>query len=834
MNVYLLEMNCLDPDNNPVTIGVSTQQGGYSPLPGDNAPVPFYPPALNTPPNYKAQAFQNGLEGGCSTGDMGTATIENGQGEYDQYFNYAFDGQLMRLLMGEEGAPYADFVPILSGTMCQPMFIYQYMQVQVRDYMEFFDQAISQYVYLGNNVAGAGVEGTPDDIGGKSKPLGLGIVRNSSWAWVSQSYMIGQVHNGPILSVNPNAGDGLYANGIPYPLDTSVNGSVESASATYVSALSLSLTGVNRTSTYVAGLLLTITYTVSDDTNVGNLVVVGSAVSGSNTVLTLAQVANQAYAFTLPSGCTINKISYGGGDCPNLASLEAASPADGTYCTGLFGGYVKAAGGASAQITVDYHGDNTGGVFSCTVADIIKCAILNYSRRKRTNIVLKSELFSDPSWVLTGLTPGAQVQSGANAGMWFLTETTASGNHSLAQTQNLGTGMFCFSIPVMPGTRTLCRLRLYNPATPANNCQVDFDLAAMQVLQILANGNAVGPQYTSTGFITNGGIIADPSGALRLWVAGQPDQSFTQLGYELELLSGTDANYTDTYAGDGQSGLWVGAPKLGAQLETYSSPSAYTGPTLTTPVIGYDPVLAPTIDPLSFAAMNTAAPYAVGFQVNTGDSTTVLQLMQAMCDSALAWCTTNRAGQVTIGQLAVPSQTATALHYFTSEDIVDDSLDKLPPFENKNGAPAKSVSLTYQHNNTVQAKSSLPSSMWQSNPYRVSWLGQEWRTMSQQANWMLARDPLACDLSFTTYIDSPAAALNECKRRFAIYSGALMRLTFKCYMDALTPTQRANLNIGSIVNVQYSRFGLENGRNFLVLFIEESHQDNDITLEVLG
>lgn len=816
MNIYLLEMTYFDTTAlMPVTLRFGSK--GYCTLPTDSPANTFYEPRLKVPANYQCQIFQDGLKGDSSQGNQGVAQLLNLDGYFDQFLPQAFDGHPLRILYGDDGGSYSAFTPLFTGTMMAPEFTWQYMNVKVRDYTEFFQKALSQFVYLGNNVAGVGIEGTPNDIMGQTKPLSFGRCWNVTPAWVSASGLIYQVHNGPIKAV-----DLVFANGAPMPLDCSVNGVVEAATASYVSPLSFFLASVNKTAAYVAGMVLTVWQASGN----ANFVVVSSAYTGGNTVITIAPPNLPAYMPTLYNAA-ITKIAYGGGDCPTLAALQAATPTAGMFITCLARGVFATSGGASSAITAHVRGDATNGAYVNTVADIVQRIAASYTQRPRTNLIQYSETFSNAAWLAANasIAAASSVTPPISGLSVYAFNYAGTGPFTLTQTASQGTGMYCFSVFVQPGSgQTLFRLKIANHANTANNCLADFDVSNGTVLLKQANGNAVGPQYQATGFITDGGVIAYPKGGYRLWVAGQPDSAFTSLDCILDLLSGTDASYTDSFTSSGTVYL------TGAQLEAYSSPAIYTGPTFTAPVTGYDPVTGPTINTASFAALDALAPYEAGYYVAPGDSSTAADVMDALLESVGGWWAFDRSGNLCVGQFNKPSPLAAPVASFmVNQPLRGDNVERSAAFQSTDGAPAYRVVVAAVKNWTVQAQSTLTSSLWQGNPTFVSWVGQEWRNMRAENISTLYTHPLACELDFTSFLAWQADGLSEANRLLTLYSGRLDRFKFTVKLD-----QALAIDIGGIVNLSVPRWNLNNGQNFVVVGITEAHETGRVTLEVLG
>ncbi|WP_029458263.1 phage head spike fiber domain-containing protein [Solidesulfovibrio alcoholivorans] len=744
IKVFLMEVTVLNPKTREQSIlHFSSGGGGYVTDPTDNPANTWYEPRIKIPLNWESKVFSDGLTAGGGDGGYGTAQLMNHDGFFDDFMGHCFDGQQVRLLLGWNGNPYSTFAVILTGVMCQPEFTWNYCNIKIRDYSKYFDKALSQYVYLGNNVAGAGIEGTTDDLMGKTKPLAFGRCFNVTPANVSASYMLYQVHNGPIKAV-----DAVYTDAVALSLDTAHGG------------------------------------------------------DGSG----------------------------GAGDFASIASLTAADISEGTFQTCLAKGIFKIAGSVSSGITADVRGCARGGVYVNTVAGILRRIVESYVRRKRTNLCPKSETFSDSGWVVTGMVKGTAAPTPPRVGMGTmrLTEDTSTGTHGLSRILDLSTGMYAESIFILPDVnRKLVRVRLSNPANAANNCLADIDLASGSVLVKEANGTAVGPQYEATGFITDGGVYAEEDGWSRVWVAGQPDETFSSLKMEVVLLSGTPSSYVESYVGDGVSGCCV----AGAQIDADSSPTLYTGPTDTAPASGYDPEVGPALNEASFAALAAlgSADYEVGYFIPPGDTTTIADVMAALAASAGVWWAFNRSGEMIVGQLARAAAAASPAATFTACEIIQDSFDRSAPYDTDDGVQAYRVALQAVKNWTTQQKSAVATFLWTDNPTRVDWLGKDFREVRAEDLTTLANHPLACEIQVTTYITNQTDALAEAKRLLAYYSDRLDRFSFKVPMS-----EAATLVIGDVVAIQYARFGLDAGKNFILVGITETHEIGTATLEVLG
>lgn len=744
MNIFLAELEVLNPETMRVeTLRFSSGDGGFMTLPSDNPANAFYEPRLKLPHNFECKVFADGLVGGSSDGGCGSAQFLNLDGALDYLSGYAFDGRLYRLLRVDADAAYSTAVVVFSGTMTQPEFFWSTMDVKIRDYTEFFDRALSQHIFLGNNVGTQGLEGTPDDLMGKTKPLGFGFCRNVSPAWVNSSLLVLMLHCGPIKEVLR-----VLAEGIELALDTS---------------------------------------------------------------------------------CGTD------GDCADLDALQDAAPSSDGYCTCLALGLIKLGGYASSAITVDFRGCNQGGVYAKTFAEIFERIVTGYLQRQRTNILPYSEDRANAIWsplaatVVAG-TPPTSPQDGMTAHL--LTETTNAGPHGIAQTVSQATGLYCYSDFVLPtANRYLFRIELVSHADADNFCQVDINAKTGEVLAITTSGTAVGPQYTATGFVTDGGVIYHAGGWVRLWVSGQPDETFSQFDVRLVLLKGDPDDYTADYAGEGAA-VWI----AGAQLEVEAAPTLYTGPTTTDPVSGYDPPTRPEIDADALAAFTEsgAAPAELGYYVATGEDVTAGDVLGALADSVGAFWADDRYGRKRLGVLSLPASSATPVATFVETESLVDTIESVAPFDGKNGAPIWTVSMNTVKNWTAVDKNDLATSLWSDDPALVLWLTQEWRTVTARDVSILGVHPLAEELSFTSFISNQTEALAEAKRRLAYYSGFLQRFVFDVKIEALTDAEFEALVVGSVIRLQLDRWGLAEGKNFLVIGLTETFETGHITVEVMG
>ena len=211
----------------------------------------------------------------------------------------------------------------------------------------------------------------------------------------------------------------------------------------------------------------------------------------------------------------------------------------------------------------------------------------------RTNLILRSEDFSHAAWTRDNATAAgtAAAPDGADAAQ-RLSEDTGTGQHRARQTvaASFAAGasltISCFIKAAGRGFATL-------QFGAANGFRACFDLAAFTPAPGFA-GAAFG-----TGSFTAAGAQRFPGGWLRCWVTGKEDPAATVGEAYLNIVRA--ASYTDSYTGDGASGVLA----WGYQVEAGPFPSSYVATTGATATRGADAATLDRITPWYNAAEGT-------------------------------------------------------------------------------------------------------------------------------------------------------------------------------------------------------------------------------------
>jgi hypothetical protein len=721
MKIYLAEIQYL----NPLTIQTGMLylgSKGFCSQPGDTPANQAYPGVLKISGNYDAHVFRDGLTAGVGDGGFGKIRVINNNGAYDWLRNMSFDGFSITILRGDNRAPRSTFRTVFTGVMCSPAVTWKYVDFQIRDYTQLLAAPISWNTFLGNNVPfSTGIEGTPDDLINKSKPLGLGYVRGATPALVNSSLNIWMLHGyGAIQGV---------------------------------------------VSAKIGGVVQTL------DTSQGT-----------------------------------------GGDCYTLATLYAATPASGKYCTCLDQGLIMfGSGTGNAVVTVDFHGDADPayGGYADSVPAILQRIVQKYVQVPRVNVLpAGSDLFANWS------TSGGMTLAGpaANAPYPGMTAEQLTGGNGATLSLNVAypTNLANASLFVK-GTGSVT-LQVADANAPANCFFVTFNLATGAVTNLQTQGQALGPQYTVSGFVTDGNIqIAGQNGWWRIWTCGQPNQSFTNVLISLVKNDSLPLSVS------------------GPMLCNRRTPPVYTAPGTT----GYDPLQGITIDPTSFAALAAAVTAEGGYYVPYGNSPAISEVMNALCVGPSIWFIFNRLGNMMVGQLAKPNPNAIPKRIFglgTQYPFIQDSFDWTPFFQQGDPAQAYAYRIEVQgdHNNTPMNKSDVATSLWTSNPLLVAWLTNEWRQIVAEDDSVRGGHNLACVLAFTSYLASLADCQANAARMLAFYSNPPGRWT------GTTKDENADdINVGDTVAFVQYRFGFGMAvTNALVLGISDNRDQGETALEL--
>ncbi len=204
--IYLFETAvAIDAAGTMETIRWASGEGYNHP----SAPGPYDRRLLQSA-SYRRDIFGAGRIGGGSDIGGGGVEVRNDDGALDALIDAGWAGQPFRVLVGDDRAPYAAFVPLLSGIAEQPTPTRTQLAIRLRDREQLFAKPVCSSKFTGSNGGPLGVEGLATDIKGDRKPKVFGSVRNIAPKRVA-TMPIYQANDGELADW-----PGFYAEGVPW------------------------------------------------------------------------------------------------------------------------------------------------------------------------------------------------------------------------------------------------------------------------------------------------------------------------------------------------------------------------------------------------------------------------------------------------------------------------------------------------------------------------------------------------------------------------------------------------------------------------------------------
>lgn len=328
----------------------------------------------------------------------------------------------------------------------------------------------------------------------------------------------------------------------------------------------------------------------------------------------------------------------------------------------------------------------------------------------------------------------------------------------------------------------------------------------------------------------------------------------TNRGTLSALLSNTPPTNTfDYYLGSGSDGAYIRVGSNPVQAVTVAAYEGSNAAARTFAQIAYRVLTedagysSETISSSDITALDTASPYECGLWTDTGEST-VKQFLDLLAPSALAWYSNDLTGTWRFGKIKVPSGTSVrtfkpfddgVVAKSSESDIVD--IELVVTNDEGRGLPVSRVTVEWQKNYLTQDTSSLNGD--QTNPgtdpvggltvrevLKKEYSTAAYPSTGQDANinrkWIVPRE-----LTFTTLLKNQSDAVTVSQEYFNIYSKLRDRfnLTINLNSSNISATQ-----LGSIITVQKSRYGLDSGKQFVVLGSVLDPETRTIKLDIWG
>jgi hypothetical protein len=810
--LFLAEITVYDPSIAGTRVLRYSTGKGFVTSPSESPPNTYYEARIDQPALIRRSLFRPGSTMGRTSVAYGDLILRNEDGGLDALIDYGFDGREIIIRQGLEGAAYpSGFRTVLAGTMEQAEPDLDVIRIKLRDRMQELAVELQPTKYAGDNVLPDGLEGTADDLLGKSKPRCFGVVTNVAPPCVNTSKLIYQVNDGPLASV-----DDVYDRGIGLTPAWAFSG-VTNASGGHAFA-------------YGAGLLVSIgaggIYSSPD----GSTWTLRQAIGGSMYGIRFRNgmfvtVGGSGNAYTSPDGLawTSRTSGFGLRDCFDVTWGNPGGTGNGIWV--IVGGMDN---GVNIQVSTstdngatwslvtlptllgEYlyaieYGNGlfvTGGVGQPIGTDPTQRPRLVTSS-DATTWVTSTSVFTPISQII-GITYGsAFVLVDDNGSSWSSPAAIGWIQETLPSGFNAGGGSGqgnCLSY-----INTFYVVGGQGPASAAM-LAVGTDGASWGLLDLGVTNSAVGVGTNGTVItaltrVGSGGSYATEEDLLDDDQAPPPGmfRAFLDAGYF--RLGATPAGQVTADATEGASA----ADRTAGQVFT-----RLLWTPLATPLLEWDPD--------DIAALDAAIAAVLGFWSGT-EEMTVADAVDLVAASVGAWWGPDAEGVFRIVQFVEPSGTPDI--QLNANDLLQ-MLDRVTPSDPGNGIPTYRTTVRWGRNYTVQG-SDLATGV---TAERRAFLAAEWREASETDTDVQTAHLLAPSIVEDSLLAEESDAQAEATRRQALRG--VRRDTFQTAIDLNDDT--LGLDLDNVANLTHARYGLSAGDLFKVLDLEPDAVNRKLAL----
>jgi len=225
-------------------------------------------------------------------------------------------------------------------------------------------------------------------------------------------------------------------------------------------------------------------------------------------------------------------------------------------------------------------------------------------------------------------------------------------------------------------------------------------------------------------------------------------------------------------------------------------------------------------------ALHALNPADIGIWIGAGEAER-LEIISQLLDGIGATCVPDRLGVLRFFRIDAP--TGNALVEYDSSYILDRGagIERVVTNDEGRGLPAKKLTLEYGYNYTVQTGTQISNTA--ATEAAKAFAGEEWRTVVVKDDAVATAFLMAQELTFQSLLVNAADAQAEATRRLNLYKVKRDR-----YRVPLKTEYADNINLGDIVSLRLNRFGLNAGKKFLVIGMEEDFANGTTILDIYG
>lgn len=238
-------------------------------------------------------------------------------------------------------------------------------------------------------------------------------------------------------------------------------------------------------------------------------------------------------------------------------------------------------------------------------------------------------------------------------------------------------------------------------------------------------------------------------------------------------------------------------------------------------VTGPGGVAAGDVSAADIAVLDAANSAVIGIWLPDGGN--IRAALDQICQSVGAWWGFDRAGKYRIRRLELPSGTPVAT--LTSDEII--KIERTVSGDSGRGVPAWRVTVGHAQNHTVQG-SDIAGAV---TDARRAWLREGRRTATAEDAAVKTTHLLAPEIDFDSLFVAEPAAQGEANRRLTLHKTRRDTYIVRARLDADLAT---SIDLGAVVELMLSRFGLGAGKLFAVIGLQTDLRVNAIDLTLWG
>jgi hypothetical protein len=801
---YLVELVAYDPAvPGEITLRYSTH--GKVTGPSETPAHTVYEARLKEPGDVRRAIYEGGDGPGPVRVALGEIVLTNLDGALDSLAGLHFDGRRITVRRGVVGGAYPSAYPaVYVGTMDDVEVTRGAVRVRLRDNAFGLDVPLQATKYDGDNVGGAGLEGTAE-IEGVPKPIVLGRVQQIAPVPVNTAKLIYQVSDGAVQSV-----DGVYDKGARLGEFAPVNfASTSAANGGHCAATNgativvggwdganpriktttdgTSWTTIGSLPFVSSGKVLGMAYSPALDRfcavtdNATGEIATSDDAGATWTIRTAAAVASFLNVRWCPRRDLFIALGSAGGIHTSPTGVTWTAQTSGTaqplYDVAVGGPLLLAVGANGATTTsptgVTWTLNNIGSVTrkACIWADGIY-----YLTGAATNEIYRSQ-------------DGVSVTTAAVMQGSYVVEDFAVGGDWVVAMLSFGNAYFATTATRDKGASWLSTAR--QVPTHFANAMVAHD----------------GRFYVITGDAGSSGEAT--------YRSGSPASYATLAELEDDDLAPAPGSYEFIAHASG-SYIRLGSPPAGlitADVTQGASAANRTAAQLFAAVLTRAGYTASDWVAADLTALDTADSSELGLFIDR--ETSVINALDQIAATVGAWWGVGNDGKFRIVRFLAPS--GTPVLALTANDIV--TIERLPSVR-----PSYSTKLQYAR---YYAPQDRDVALGVSDARRAD-IAREWREVVSGAIGVKTTHLLAVETTEPTLYQSRADALTEAARRQALRGVKRDRFDVVCELNDETEA----VDVGDVVTVTHPRFGLSAGRDFRVVAVEPQRATKRLRLSL--